>query len=91
MDIQLPEDLEASIRARVASGHFASIDAAMTEAARLLLRERGSEHAEDASAHGEENVDPVLGSMREYAESIDEIVADAYLRRRTESWRSLDL
>ncbi len=40
MTIQLPDDLEASIRAEVQSGHFASMDEAMTEAARLLLRRR---------------------------------------------------
>jgi Arc/MetJ-type ribon-helix-helix transcriptional regulator len=38
MNIHLPSDLERSIRAEVASGHFASVDEAMAEAARLLLR-----------------------------------------------------
>jgi Arc/MetJ-type ribon-helix-helix transcriptional regulator len=38
MNIQLPNDLERSIGAEVASGHFASVDEAMAEAARLLLR-----------------------------------------------------
>jgi Arc/MetJ-type ribon-helix-helix transcriptional regulator len=37
MVIQLPEDLEGSILAEVQSGHFASVDEAMAEAARLLL------------------------------------------------------
>jgi Arc/MetJ-type ribon-helix-helix transcriptional regulator len=37
MVIQLPEDLESSILAEVQSGHFASVDEAMAEAARLLL------------------------------------------------------
>lgn len=40
MTIHLPNDLESSIRAEVASGHFASVDDAMAEAARLLLRQR---------------------------------------------------
>jgi Arc/MetJ-type ribon-helix-helix transcriptional regulator len=43
MTIHLPNDLESSIRAEVASGHFASIDDAMAEAARLLLRQRRQE------------------------------------------------
>ena len=37
MTIQLPEDIENSIIAKVHSGLFPSVDAAMTEAARLLL------------------------------------------------------
>jgi Arc/MetJ-type ribon-helix-helix transcriptional regulator len=38
MTIILPPDLERSIEAAVHIGHFASVDAAMAEAARLLLR-----------------------------------------------------
>src|SRR5271155_1904907 len=37
MTIHLPPDIENSIQAAVYSGHFASVDAAMTEAASLLL------------------------------------------------------
>ncbi len=37
MTIQLPEDVENSIIAKVNGGLFSSMDAAMTEAARLLL------------------------------------------------------
>jgi len=38
MTIHLPQDLERSIQAVVQSGHFSSVDDAMAEAARLLLR-----------------------------------------------------
>jgi Arc/MetJ-type ribon-helix-helix transcriptional regulator len=38
MTIHLPHDLESSIQAAVQSGHFSSVDDAMTEAARLLLQ-----------------------------------------------------
>ncbi len=38
MTIHLPKDVESSINAAVHSGHFASVDDAMTEAARLLLQ-----------------------------------------------------
>jgi Arc/MetJ-type ribon-helix-helix transcriptional regulator len=38
MTIHLPQDLERSIQAAVQSGHFSSVDDAMAEAARLLLR-----------------------------------------------------
>jgi len=37
MTIQLPENLESSIREAVHSGQFPSVDDAMAEAARLLL------------------------------------------------------
>ncbi|MBV8126718.1 MAG: hypothetical protein JO114_03525 [Planctomycetaceae bacterium] len=39
MTIHLPDDLESSIEAVVHSGRFASVDDAMAEAARLLLRQ----------------------------------------------------
>jgi Arc/MetJ-type ribon-helix-helix transcriptional regulator len=39
MTIIVPPELENSINAAVRSGHFASLDAAMTEAARLLLQQ----------------------------------------------------
>ncbi len=42
MTIQLPNDLERSIEAAVRDGRFASVDDAMAEAARLLLRELDS-------------------------------------------------
>jgi Arc/MetJ-type ribon-helix-helix transcriptional regulator len=38
MTIQLPESVESSIREMVVSGHFASVDDAMTAAANLLLQ-----------------------------------------------------
>jgi Arc/MetJ-type ribon-helix-helix transcriptional regulator len=38
MTIHLPPELESSIKAAVHSGHFASLDDAMTEAASLLLQ-----------------------------------------------------
>jgi Arc/MetJ-type ribon-helix-helix transcriptional regulator len=37
MTIHLPPEVESSIHAAVHSGHFASVDAAMTKAASLLL------------------------------------------------------
>jgi hypothetical protein len=40
MTIELPEDLERSILVEVRDGHFASVDEAMAEAVRLLLRRK---------------------------------------------------
>ncbi len=49
MTIHLPEKLESSILEVVHSGQFASVDDAMAEAARLLLRQ--CKRATPAKAH----------------------------------------
>lgn len=87
MTIHLPEDLESSIRAEVHGGQFASVDEAMAEAVRLLLRELKQGHRSAKAADAEARPDPVLGAMREAADELDEIVADAMKRRREEPWR----
>lgn len=90
MNIHIPEDLESSIQAAVRGGHFSSLDAAMAEAARLLLRELGRE--EPAPIHDDEfTPDPLWGLMRDDAELMDEIVADAYRHRREDKGREFDL
>ena len=90
MTIHLPPDIETSIQAAVDNGHFASVDAAMTEAASLLLKKLNlGQHARPSVNGG--NPDPVLGCMRDDAELMDEIVADAYRHRREETWREFDL
>ena len=40
LTIQLPDDLENSLRAEVQSGHFASMDDAVAQAVRTMLVER---------------------------------------------------
>src|SRR5437588_529725 len=54
MIIQLPKEVESSIRKAVQSGQFASIDEAMTQAARLLLRQ--AKRAKPAEARTEDEV-----------------------------------
>jgi Arc/MetJ-type ribon-helix-helix transcriptional regulator len=56
MTIHLPEPLESSVLAAVHSGHFASVDDAMAEAARLLLRQL---------KHGQEAASPPLATTQE--------------------------
>ena len=90
MTIHLPQDLESSLQAAVHNGHFASVDDAMAEAARLLLRELKLGHLPAPPARDNHPSDPVLGCMRDDAELMDEIVADAY-RHRQEPWREIDL
>jgi Arc/MetJ-type ribon-helix-helix transcriptional regulator len=55
MTIHLPTDVERGIVAAVQSGQFASIDAAMAEAASLLLRQlertEAQQPASNAAAH----------------------------------------
>src|SRR5208283_5232656 len=54
MTIQLPENLESSIREAVHSGQFPSIDDAMAEAARLLLSQLKQRPVAPPPATGEE-------------------------------------
>jgi Arc/MetJ-type ribon-helix-helix transcriptional regulator len=88
MTIHLPNDLESRLQAVVQNGRFASVDDAMAEAARLLLREidqRQQVHAEGIDP----GPDPFLGSMRDAADELDQIVADVYRRRREDTWRDI--
>jgi len=91
MTIHLPQDLERSLQTAVHSGHFASMDEAIAEAARLLLRALKLDHSGPPPVRDDNPPDPVLGCMREDAELMDEIVADAYRHRREETWREFDL
>src|SRR5262245_59780351 len=77
MTIHLPENLESSILAAVQSGRFASVDDAMTEAARLLLQsiKQGQQTATPTNRSTEP--DPLLGWMRDAADELDDIVAEA--------------
>ncbi len=37
------------------------------------------------------DADPLLGLWRDYADEMDEIVSNAYRKRREEKWREIDL
>jgi Arc/MetJ-type ribon-helix-helix transcriptional regulator len=87
MTIHLPKELESSIEAVVQGGHFATVDDAMAEAARLLLRDL--KHRPQPPA-AELIPDPIIGSMRDAADELDEIVADAYRQRREDKGRAFD-
>jgi Arc/MetJ-type ribon-helix-helix transcriptional regulator len=94
MTIHIPQDLERSLEKAVDAGRFASLDEAITEAANLLVQRLDQEQA--AAKPLPETVDdlppdPILGLMRDDAELMDEIVAEAYRRRREEKWRDIDL
>ena len=90
MTINLPDDLARFIRAEVHSGHFASEDAAIAEAVRLLRRQL-SQAATTTPTAGQPAAamtpDPVLGAMRDAADEMDEIVAEAMRHRERQPWR----
>jgi len=88
MTIHLSNDLETSIQAAVQSGRFASVDDAMAEAARLVLRTITQE-SKPTPAKTAAPSDPLLGIWRDAPEEIDEIVAEAMQRRREEPWRAI--
>ena len=87
MTIELPRHIEESIAAVVQSGRFASVDDAMAEAARLLLKQVGpiKPPATDPDH------DPILGLFHDDAELMDAIVAQAYRDRDTDTWRDIDV
>ena len=86
MTVHLPKDLESRVEAAVENGQFASIDEAMAEAARLLLRQL---EAVVAPPCGKKNSGPSsIGCMRDAADELDEIVVDVYARRN-EAWRDI--
>jgi hypothetical protein len=63
---------------------------------RQLRDELDRKLAESAAAkppgdQGEPDADPLLGLWQDYADEMDEIVADAYRKRREEPWREFDL
>ena len=88
MTIRLPKELESRVEAAVERGQFASIDEAMAEAARLLLREIERTQAAGIPADGKKAALGSIGAMRDAADELDEIVADAY-KRRNELWRDI--
>ena len=90
MTIHLPDDLEHFLRAEVLSGHFASEEDAIAEAVRLLRRQL-SQGTLPTSAAGQHTAaktsDPVLGAMRDAADEMDEMVAEAMRHREQQPWR----
>jgi Arc/MetJ-type ribon-helix-helix transcriptional regulator len=83
MKIHLPKDVESSIEAAIHSGYFSSADELVTQAVRSFLQKPKTPQA-----------DPGLGSigaMRDAADELDEIVADAMKKRREEKWRDISV
>jgi Arc/MetJ-type ribon-helix-helix transcriptional regulator len=83
MTIHLPNDVEREILAQVQGGHFASVDAALTEAWRVFQRHRQARQPSAIST----SPDPLLGSASDHAELMDQIVEDAMRNREQQPWR----
>jgi putative addiction module CopG family antidote len=86
MTIHLPAELERFVHDQVLAGRYRSEDDVIREALEQLRLRTASATASRTSVP-----DPVLGSMRDDAELMDEIVADAYRHRREETWREIEL
>jgi Arc/MetJ-type ribon-helix-helix transcriptional regulator len=84
MTIHLPLDLERSIEAVVHNGRFASVDDAMAEAARLLLRQESQQQPADAANNGGLGS---IGAMRDDADLLDQAVEHAMKVREERPWR----
>jgi Arc/MetJ-type ribon-helix-helix transcriptional regulator len=68
MTIQLPKDLESSVRAEVMSGHFASEDDLVVAAVRAYLRQRQQDQpASTPPGAGS------IGAMQADADLLDEV------------------
>jgi Arc/MetJ-type ribon-helix-helix transcriptional regulator len=83
MTIHLPEDVKNSISAAVHSGRFASADDLVAQAVRSFLRQQKAPQA-DAGLGS-------IGAMRDAADELDQIVADAMKHRREEKWRDISV
>jgi Arc/MetJ-type ribon-helix-helix transcriptional regulator len=80
MNINLPKDVEDSILAKVSSGVFPSVDAAMSEAARLLLErlDQGQASAETSAPARVPVWEKVLKDMEAVPDEVfDRIPADS--------------
>ncbi len=80
MEIHLPEDLQRFVQDQVRTGRFPSEHQVVREALRQFQKVQGP-------AVGQSKPDPWLGSMREDAELLDEIVEEAMKIREELPWR----
>jgi Arc/MetJ-type ribon-helix-helix transcriptional regulator len=80
MEVHLPEDLQRFVHDQVRTGGFPSEDQVVREALRRFQKVQEPVAAQPTP-------DPWLGSMREDAEMLDEIVEQAMKIREERPWR----
>lgn len=83
MTIDLPDDLERSLRSLVRGGRFASEEEAITAAVRLLLQRREDPTPPPTTPPGLGSV----GAMRDAADELDAAVTHAMQTREQRPWR----
>jgi Arc/MetJ-type ribon-helix-helix transcriptional regulator len=81
MTINLPDDLEPSVRAKVQSGLFPSANALVAQAVRNFLHQPPARLADKGLGS--------IGAMADAADELDEVVADAMKHRREDGWRGI--
>ena len=86
MTIHLPKDLETSLEAEISSKHFSSADNAIAEIVRDYFRRRTAQSLVNRGSEAKPSLGSI-GARRDSADELDEIVADAMRKRRSESWR----
>jgi Arc/MetJ-type ribon-helix-helix transcriptional regulator len=90
MTINLPDDLERFLRSEVHLGHFPSEQDAIAEALRLLQSQLRRNVGAIPAARIPARVsltDPLVGTMRDAADEMDDIVAEAMKQREQQPWR----
>ena len=86
MNVHLPTDLESFIQAIVHAEQFASIDEAMTEAARLLIREHLPPSMPAAGNESRSGLG-FVAALRDDADLLDRAVEYAMRIREERTWR----
>jgi Arc/MetJ-type ribon-helix-helix transcriptional regulator len=87
MTIHLPNDIEREILAEVHRGHFPSVDDAVAEIVRDYFHRMHHQAELTAPAVTQPVADPLLGSMSDHAELMDQIVEDAMRHREQQPFR----
>jgi hypothetical protein len=72
---------------KIAAGLGANIKGNVPQASSGAFGAARLARAADALSQGEEPTVELLGSMRDYADEMDEIVADAMRQRQVQTWR----
>jgi Arc/MetJ-type ribon-helix-helix transcriptional regulator len=91
MTIHVSKDVENAINAAVRSGQFASADEMVAKLVWDYARSHPVQQPAQPVGSGAKPNLGSIGAMRDSADELDEIVADAYRKRREETWRELDL
>ena len=81
MEIHLPEDLQRFVHDQIRIGRFSSEDQLVRTALEQFQR------AQQGATAARPTPDPWLGSMRDEAELLDEVVEDAMTMRAERPWR----